>query len=424
MRKYAQSFWALLTAGILVQLLVVAEGFFGIATPMGDVPNVYAPWMQQLFDHGNIWGVNVDWVYPFLALLPMLLSSLIRGLIPGHDFLAGWLVVCGALNLVAIASLVRWGRSKERTWYLMAWYFLLFELLLGPVSISRLDAISVALAVLAIRPIVESRLAAASLWLIVATWVKVWPVALILALWIASKRRLLVFGTASIATLAILGVGLVAGGNASMFSFISTQSNRGIQIEAPIATPWLWQGVFGVSGSGIYYDHKLLTFQVFGFGVSLVAALMGFAMLIALAITVWLGWQAGKSGNDTVTVIAAISLTASLDMIVFNKVGSPQYIAWLLVPLLLALLRGQSLPVISGLVLAGLTHLIYPVIYDGILLANPAATAVLGVRNIVLIALLVWSNLWLTKLGKPVDQESSSSRIKAPTVSRSIKNPS
>ena len=436
MSRYVQNIWALLSVAVLVQLVLVAEGLFGIATPMGDVPNVYAPWMQQLMQHGTLWGITVDWVYPLVALVPLLLSSFLGNLIPGQDFLVGWLLVCGALNVFAAGSLVRWGRSKERSWYLLAWYFLFFELLLGPVSISRLDSVSVALAVFAIRPIVESRQAVASLWLILATWIKVWPVALILALWLASKRRFLVFGSISLATLGILGIGLIFGGGASMFSFITTQTNRGIQIEAPIATPWLWQGIFGVADTGVYYDNQLLTFQVFGTGVSLVAALMGAAMAVALAITVWLGWRAAKSGHDSVTLIAAISLTATLDMIVFNKVGSPQYIAWLLVPLLLAMLRSQSIPVIAGLVLAGLTHLVYPVVYDGILVGNPAATAILGVRNLVLIALLVWSNLWLTQLGKPAkfgeqaksgepdNQESSSSLSSLPTTSRSIKNPS
>jgi hypothetical protein len=81
-----------------------------------------------------------------------------------------------------------------------------------------------------------------------------------------------------------------------------------------------------------------------------------------------------------------------LGFIVTNKVGSPQYLVWL-VPSLVA---GSSCGARRGLrrrcsrFAAALTQLVYPVLYAGILTPAPLAVIVLTLRNLVLIALFVW----------------------------------
>jgi hypothetical protein len=129
------------------------------------------------------------------------------------------------------------------------------------------------------------------------------------------------------------------------------------------------------------------------------------ALAVAIAVTVWLIAKALKAGADSYRLIALAALTATLDLIVFNKVGSPQYQLWLVVPVMLGLalgLKNWRKPTIAVLCLGLLTQLIYPVLYVA-LVSGPAPlpVLVLGVRNLLLIALLVWSNLQLGKLGKP-----------------------
>jgi len=65
------------------------------------------------------------------------------------------------------------------------------------------------------------------------------------------------------------------------------------------------------------------------------------------------------------------------------------------------------------LMLALLTHQVYPLHYNEMLTLQPYAVALLGLRNLILIALLVWSNLELGKLAKPVlgDRVSSSEAL-------------
>jgi hypothetical protein len=192
------------------------------------------------------------------------------------------------------------------------------------------------------------------------------------------------------------------GGNIALLSFVTMQSNRGIQIESPIATVWIWASKLGAPNTYMYFDNDLLTNQIAGGGVTLVSSLMTWVMAGALAITAWLGWRASKQAplNETFSVIA---LTAVLDLIVFNKVGSPQFMAWLAVPTIAWIIfdRAKKKFLIAAvLLIALLTQLVYPLLYIDLMGYGWLSIATLTARNLSLIALLVWSNLQLAKLAK------------------------
>jgi hypothetical protein len=74
--------------------------------------------------------------------------------------------------------------------------------------------------------------------------------------------------------------------------------------------------------------------------------------------------KARRAGSKPERVIAVAALTATLDLIVFNKVGSPQYQIWLVAPVMLGLafgLKNWRLPTFGVLALALLTQLVYPI---------------------------------------------------------------
>jgi hypothetical protein len=230
---------------------------------------------------------------------------------------------------------------------------------------------------------------------------KIWPIALLLPAIAASKHRLRIILATAITGAGLLLVGLMLGGNGSLFSFLSYQSNRGIQIESPIASWWIWSGELGLSNAGIYYDNLMMTFQVAGDGIPLISSLIGYAMFVALGITVWLSWRAAKAGAKFQAILPIASLTAALDLIVFNKVGSPQFATWLAVPIVLGMLYGSAnwkFPMYSVIALGVATYLIYPIFYDYILDAQTWALAILLLRNLGYIGLLVWSNRELIRL--------------------------
>lgn len=398
MKKIFSNLWVLLAAGIIAHLWLIFIGLNGIGTPMGDVPYAYQPWLQQMINSGKLLGINLDWVYPYPALIPIWLAALINPM----EFQTGWFTMITILDLVGLAVLADWGRGKNPVRFSAAWYWLTFLVVLGPISISRIDSYSVVLAIFGIAMLVSRRLVGSTVFFSLSAATKIWPIALLLPAIAASKhrRRLLIVTLGALVNLA--AIGLILGGNGSLFSFLGYQSSRGIQVESPIASFWIWSGKFGISNSGIYYDNKMMTFQVAGDNIELFAALIGIAMWVAIAITLWLTWRAAKTGARFQAILPVAALTAVLDLIVFNKVGSPQFASWLVVPILLGILYvapNWKLPIYSVAALALVTGLIYPVIYDSILNAEPWALGVLLLRNLGYVALLIWSNRQLIRLG-------------------------
>ena len=199
----------------------------------------------------------------------------------------------------------------------------------------------------------------------------------------------------------IVNVAIAAGANDSLFSFVFKQGNRGIQVESPIAMIWIWAAKLGAHDTGIYYDREIITNQVFGPMVDLFAQLMTPIMFAALGITVWLGYRAKKAGTPGNTVFAVMALTAVLDLIVFNKVGSPQFMAWLAVPMMALIIfevPRLRIPLVGLLILAATTNLIYPVFYIDLMGLGDLSVGLLTIRNALLIAMLVYANLRLSEL--------------------------
>jgi hypothetical protein len=187
-----------------------------------------------------------------------------------------------------------------------------------------------------------------------------------------------------------------------MFSFVGMQSGRGIQVESTIGIFWLIQILLGISGSKIYYDNEILTFQISGFGVTEVASIMTLVQFGALAITIFLGFRAVKAGVDRNTAFAWIFLTATLDLLVFNKVGSPQYELWVVGAAIVGILaKTANWRLVNWLTIftSGLSWLIFPVFYGDLLDGNPLGVSLLTLRNVGVIAILVYANIQLTKLG-------------------------
>lgn len=390
MKKLLNNIYILLAVGLLAHLLLIQIGLHGIGTPMGDVPYAYQPWLNQMLNSGKLLGVNLDWVYPFTALLPIWLSAILNPM----EFQTGWLTLITIVNLLVLVFLAR-------VRYEAAWFWLCYLLLLGPISISRIDAFSVALAMFGVLALIAGKTRSATTWFTLGASMKIWPVAILLPIIAASKERMRLLMSVAVTTVGLLLVGLLLGGNQSLFSFLGYQDNRGIQIESPIASWWIWSGEFGLANSGIYYDKLMLTFQVAGEGIPVVAKLVGYAMYLTLAITVWLAWRAGLAGVNTEAILPIATLTAVLDLIVFNKVGSPQFATWLAVPIVMGILYGARnwrLPTLSVIALGLTTYFIYPVIYDHILNAEAWALGILLLRNLGYVALLIWANRELIRL--------------------------
>jgi len=378
-------------AFVFVHLWLGVLALFGPGLPLGDVTIVYRFWMEQGLNLGVWAGIDTRWVYPVVALVPMLLAA-----VAGLEAYAGaWLSMVMILNAVAFGVLRGIGRDRGRA--RVAWWWLAFLVLLGPIAVGRIDSITVPLAIIAVL-IVASRPRLAAVLLTIATWIKVWPAAILLAAVVALRSRREIVSSAAITSFAIIAFALLLGSGANVFSFVTEQTGRGLQIEAPISTFWMWQASFGLGGAVVYYDRQILTFQVEGVGVEAAAAIITPVLGIAAVVITLIGIRAVRSGAPYLAVLAPLALALVAALIAINKVGSPQYIAWLAAPVILGIVTraagyGHSFraPAILALVIAALTQLIYPYLYGLVIAADPAMLLVLTGRNVLLFVLLGWA---------------------------------
>ncbi len=392
-------------ATLLVHLWLIFEaGLNPQSAPFNDVL-LYSFWLDQMNQSQSILGLNEPWVYPFVALGPIILANLFGG---SAGLMTGWLILVGLLNAIGLSAIVDWGMEGRRA-FQAAYFYLAFLAVLGPVAIGRIDSAATFLALLGLVQVYRDRPRLAMIFFTLGAWIKIWPVSAALSLFMSAKAKLRMVLWAVLTSGALIALAIALGGDSKIASFITMQGDRGIQVEAPIATFWLWAALTGVPEAGIYFDNQLMTNQIAGPMVAEVARLMSLAMLIAIAITAWLGFKAYRAGANSKHLFAIMAVTATLDLIVFNKVGSPQFELWLAVPLMAGILLNLPrwrLPLAAGLAIALLTNLVYPVFYPDLMGLGQLSIGLLTLRNLALIGLLVWANIRLGGLSKPAKARS------------------
>ena len=365
--------------------------------PIGDVTITYSRWVAAGLASNTWVGIDSAWVYPILALVPMILAAAAGVGLMGTT----WLLLMVALHVVVAMVLWRFRALGVR----VVWWWLLFLLALGPIGLGRIDTVATAIALVGVA-FVAARPAIASALFTVAAWVKVWPAALVLVLVALRRgsRRGIVVGALTV-TVAVVVIDLVLGGGAFLFSFVGQQAGRALQIESPLATPFLWQAAAHVPGAAVYYDQVILTFEVSGPGTGFAARLSTPLMALVVVAGVVLAVRAVMDGvrrSEVAPLLATILVGA---LIVTNKVGSPQYIGWLAVPIVWGLIAGRPsarrfrVAAILALPLAALTQVVYPDYYDRLLGLQHGILVVLTVRNALEVALLVWAVMALVRCG-------------------------
>lgn len=393
---------ALWVAFVLVHFWLGMLGLYAPGLPLGDVTLVYKFWVEHGLVSGQWVGLQSSWVYPYPALLPML-AAYVFG--PGL-YASTWLSLVMVVDAAAFAVIMAFGRDRRVAH--VAWWWLGLLLALGPVALGRIDSITVPVAIVGLLCLATAPRLAGVL-LAVAAWIKVWPAALIGAAVIAMKSRITVGLAAIVASAVILLVAIVLGGGPDAFGFVTQQTGRGLQIESGLGTFWMWDAFSRHPGaSTIYYDTSILTYQLHGPGVE-VAAAIATPLLAAVALgLLGLGVVLARRGVPAGELLPPLALAITTALILFNKVGSPQFVTWLAVPIVLGLATAATghgpsfrFPATLALVIAGLTQLIYPYLYDQLLFLNVGMLLVLTVRNLLYVVLLVWAVRGLVRLLHP-----------------------
>ncbi|CAN5137349.1 glycosyltransferase family 87 protein [soil metagenome] len=382
--------WA---AFVLVHLWLGLVNLYAPSGPLGDVTVVYRFWMDQATQARFLVGIDSVWVYPVVALVPMLIATAFGG----DQYGSTWLTMILVLDAVAFGFVTGWGRARERIG--TAWWWVAFLLLLGPIALGRIDSVTVPVALVG-AILIASRPKAAAVIITIAMWIKVWPAALVGAALIALRARWRILIVVLVVSGAVIGIALALGSGANVLSFVTQQTGRGLQVEAPVTTVWLWQALAGDPFTYVYWDGDILTYQVQGDGVEVVSALMTPLLLLVLLGIAGLGLRATRAGASAGDLFPSLSLALVAALIAVNKVGSPQFIAWLAVPIVLGLATSAAghggsfrFPAIIGLVVAALTQVVYPYLYNELLSLNPLMVSVLTVRNVLEFVLLGWAVL-------------------------------
>jgi len=392
-RNSARSVWlffALVHVGFLARLLpFVIDG--GV---LSDI-RFYRQWAYEALEDGVRQGIDTAWVYPVGALAPMVVAAVLGP----YLYQLAWFVLFAGLNAVGTAALVRRGTPSSFT---AAYWWLAATALLGPVAVGRIDGLTAPLVITALL-IVAARPFVASLVLSAATWMKVWPAAVVLASFVVIRKgRLRILGAGIGLSAGIAVVVAVLGDIRNLTGFLSAQGARGMQLEAPLSTPGLWQAITGTSGAYFFEDDVINTMEVRG----ALSGVVGDLMTPLLALTVLLVAAflaiALHRGAEPGALLAAGSLALVSTLVVFNKVGSPQFMLWIAAVIAAGLVLDRAAewryPAIAMLVTAGLTTLVYPMFYDALRYElNPAVAVLLTLRNLLVVSIFVWS---LVRLGR------------------------
>jgi hypothetical protein len=305
-----------------------------------------------------------------------------------HHFVTGWYVVEVFFQLAAISIFMKFGRAAERL-PLVFWY-LVFMILLGPVSVSRLESFAVPIALITLGSLLDGK--SGVVLSTINSWIKVWPAVFIASVITAGKDRLRqVIWAISISAGLVLAALALGGNLADIFSFVTDQSNRNTQVESTFALPSLWYGAISHT-QPVVYNQVMLTLEVTGKYSHLGRLLSAPLLAISIAGAICVGWLAAKKTDNRLQLMSLLTLNLALALIAFNKVGSPQYIDWLIVPVLFAMassLKHNKIYLSLMSLVCALTNVIYPLIYGQILTEQPGGLTVLTLRNLIVLGLWV-----------------------------------
>ena len=375
-------------AFIAAHVWLIWLGMVVVPGALGDLFGVYRFWVNTALGGGPLVGITAPWVYPPLALIPLFIPAIVGS----NGYVLAWLVMVTIGDLIAFYYLIR-GFTRPAPRALAAWWWIGALVALGPVALGRLDSVVTPLAVWALL-FVLTRPRVAGVLMALGAWIKVWPGAILIAAILVAQRRWRILVAFVATSVIVLGAALAMGAGTNALSFIGYQNSRGLQIESPAATWFMWLAGTGNGSAQVYFDNDMLTYQVTGPGSAIVASAMTWLMVIAVIATVTLTALGARRDNAPVSLLPAVTLALVMALIAFNKVGSPQYFVWLVPPIIAGLIidRRRFSPLATvALVATLLTQVIYPWIYVDIIEARLGGLLILTLRNVLELVLFAWA---------------------------------
>jgi hypothetical protein len=301
---------------------------------------------------------------------------------------------------VVIVNRVGPGRAAAP---LAGWF--VFLGLLGPAGIARLDAVMMPLVVPALlycasRPALASVLVTISAWIKVSGGAVIIPLLALVRTWREALIR--VVAPAGLTCMVVVVAQRLFGGTwENLATFVTAENTRGLQVEAVLATPVVL--AHAAAGEAVAeYNWELGTNETWGAGAETAIQVSDLAMPAVVVMVGVMLWFARKHPVDAMLVGSLAILTG---LICAHKVGSPQFVAWIAPPILVALALRRDTAFwgatgVGALVAAGLTGLLFPWGYMGFLNGEWPWLALFTVRNVLLVAIFVAAAVKLVLLAR------------------------
>ncbi len=378
--------------------MLLAVGF-AQESVVGDV-TYYGRSLYWMFRHGaGLRDTLQEYPLPvFGVLLPQFLLGGLNPLVFAVLFFLSMLAVDALFLRHLIRRRTRLRPEQHGTQGAVG-FWLWFIPLMGPIAYFRFDLVPAVLAGAAITAVVDRP--SRSGWLTaVGAGLKLWPAALLPSFLVRRESRrpaLLGFVAGGVV---VLGVSVGVGGVQRLISPLQWQSDRGLQIESIFALPLMLARMFRERSWDVHVS-PYKAWEVFGPGTHVLVLASTAATGLTVVWLVWTWWRAFRLPTVSVELVGWLVFATVAVMTVVNKTLSPQYLIWLGGPLAVMLLSRAPDPALRRtttllLVVAGLTQVIFPLVYTWILDDTrvawqlPVGTLVLVARNLLLVA-VTWT---------------------------------
>jgi glycosyl transferase family 87 len=305
------------------------------------------------------------------------------------------------LALDGVLTYALW-RAAGRRHDLAVDFWIAYVFLVGPLCYTRFDMVP---AVLAGGALLVAR---RQPWLTGALTglgaaIKLWPALLAGAFAVRRPGRGQLLGAFVGVGFGLAALSLATGGSSRLFSPLTWQSGRGLQIESVWATPLMVARAVDPARWTVRYS-SFQAYEVFGPGVGPLLAVSTAATVVGLLVTLALFVRGFAHPRVSPVGLGLLVLATIAITTITNKTLSPQYLLWLGGPAAVLLLsRGSEGPrwhrvlgrlAVQLLVLALLTQLTYPLLYNGLLGRGSSSFTVLStvvttLRNLSLLVLTV-----------------------------------
>jgi hypothetical protein len=258
----------------------------------------------------------------------------------------------------------------------------------------RYDVFPAAMTALALAGVLANRPVVAGLFLGIGIAAKLYPAVMLAVVGLAylAQRRIgwclrLALGT--LAPLILAAAPLLAPDTVSRLGTLGFYTQRGVQVESIPGGALLAANVLGLARVGV--SHAFGAHQISSPIADAITRWQPLVFVVAMAAVFALIWWRFRADVAARGAVSPQSLVASLTLallvfIVANKVFSAQHLIWLL-PF------GPLLPWRQGVLLLvawALTNVHYPWTYLDFIDSGPFAVALLNLRNIAVVALIVW----------------------------------